>query len=217
MNYIEMHKDRIETTQCGILLQVIGENNNASCSVALVSMKENESGLSHYHDNITEIYVFNKGKGTITINREINEIDGHKLFIVPPKTTHFISSITNMEFLCICTPPWTNEHEFETTEILNKIKVEEYKNNGILIKFSDDPEHSVNKMKINNYYLPDEGSKKYNRIYYFISGTGTINIDSNEYEINANTCFEVLKDSKEFIKTDNELEVILIQDIYNKK
>ena len=60
-NYIEKHKAKIQKTPGGSLCQVFGNKEGAKCSIALVTMDENSNGLKHYHDNITEIYLFSKG------------------------------------------------------------------------------------------------------------------------------------------------------------
>ena len=73
-NYIDEHKEKIQITPGGKLCQVFGKNEKASCSVALVNMDQNSKGIKHYHDNITEIYIFIKGKGKIIINENENEI-----------------------------------------------------------------------------------------------------------------------------------------------
>ncbi|MBO5142935.1 MAG: hypothetical protein J6C46_08135 [Clostridia bacterium] len=54
-NYIDDNKEKIQHTPGGTLCQVFGVNENANCSVALVTMDANSNGLKHYHDNITEI------------------------------------------------------------------------------------------------------------------------------------------------------------------
>lgn len=61
MGYLEENKDKVISTPGGTLCQVFGTNENASSGIALVSMDENSKGTYHYHDNITEIYVFSKG------------------------------------------------------------------------------------------------------------------------------------------------------------
>ena len=63
-NYIDEHKNKIQETPGGKLCQVFGKTENASCSIALVEMDQNNNGVKHYHDNITEIYIFTKGKST---------------------------------------------------------------------------------------------------------------------------------------------------------
>jgi len=74
MGYLEDNREKIISTPGGKLCQVFGAIEKANSSIALVKMFEKESGLYHYHDNITEIYVFSKGRGKIIINGIENEI-----------------------------------------------------------------------------------------------------------------------------------------------
>ena len=74
-NYIDTHQGKIIDTPGGKLCQVIGKDNKASCSVALVNMDANSHGIKHFHDNITEIYIFTMGDGSIFINENENIIN----------------------------------------------------------------------------------------------------------------------------------------------
>ena len=211
-NYIDDNKEKIQYTPGGTLCQVFGANESANCSIALVTMNEKSNGLKHYHDNITEIYVFNKGKGKIIINEIEHKVSNGDCFIIPPKTIHFIEAITQMEFVCICTPPWTPEHEFVSDKILTKNNIEKYLESGVLQKLSEEANHNISRIKTNNEYTPDFEAQNFVRVYYFIKGTGSIIIDGVKHEINQGNCFLVNETSTEIINPENELDFILVCD-----
>lgn len=211
-NYIDDNKEKIQYTPGGTLCQVFGANEKANCSVALVTMDANSNGLKHYHDNITEIYVFNKGEGRIIINGNEHLVSNGDCFIIPPKNTHFIEAITQMEFVCICTPPWTPEHEFLADDNNNQNDVTKFMEYGLMQKLSDEENHKISRIKINKEYNPDLKLHNFERVYYFIKGTGSIIIDGNKYEINQGNCFLVKKDSVEIVIPENELDFILVCD-----
>ena len=215
-NYIDDYKEKIQSTPGGSLCQVFGANEQASCSIALVTMDKKNNGLKHYHDNITEIYVFNKGEGKIIINGNEHKVSNGDCFIIPPKTIHFIESITQMEFVCICTPPWTPEHEFVTNDNVTKNDVKKHLEYGILQKLSKDADHNVSRIKINNEFKPNFETQNFIRVYYFIKGTGSIIIDGEEHEINQGNCFLVNETSTEIITPKNELDFILVCDKLEK-
>ncbi|MBE5812508.1 MAG: cupin domain-containing protein [Clostridiales bacterium] len=211
-NYIDDNKEKIQYTPGGTLCQVFGDKEKASCSVALVTMDENNSGLKHYHDNITEIYVFNNGKGKIIINENVHEVKKGDCFIIPKGNVHFIESVTKMEFLCICTPPWTPEHEFVTETSNEKNDISQFNEHGILQNLSEKTEHNVERLLINDKYKPQQEKCGYTRVYYFLTGNGIINIDGIEYEIKEGNCFEVKENSKEEIFPKGKLDMICIKD-----
>ena len=62
MNYKDSNPNKIITTPGGTLTQVIGDEDHANLSIALVKMDELSKGLKHYHDNIKEVYLFTEGK-----------------------------------------------------------------------------------------------------------------------------------------------------------
>lgn len=211
-NYIDDNKEKIQYTPGGTLCQVFGANEGASCSVALVTMNENSNGLKHYHDNITEIYVFNKGEGKIIINGNKHMVSNGDCFIIPPKTIHFIEAITQMEFVCICTPPWTPEHEFVTEDVADSTDIDKCLGYGALQKLSEENCHNVFRIKSKDDFVPNYEMKKFVRVYYCINGTGTIIIDGIKYEIKQGDCFLVKEDSCETINPENELDFILVCD-----
>lgn len=103
-------------TPGGTLVEVCGAITDSPCSVALVTMDKDNNGLKHKHDNLTEIYLFTKGTGKITINEHEHIINPGDIYVIPKENCHQIETISDMEFCCICTPAWTEQHEFEVTQ-----------------------------------------------------------------------------------------------------
>lgn len=211
-NYIDDNKEKIQYTPGGTLCQVFGANEEANCSIALVTMDAKSNGLNHYHDNITEIYMFNKGEGKIIINGNENNVSNGDCFIIPPKSIHFIEAITQMEFVCICTPPWTPEHEFVLDNTVIKENVEKHLSYGVLQILSNENEHDIKRIKITEEYTSNSNSRNYTRVYYFIKGKGSIIIDNIKYKINQGNCFLINESSNEIIMPENELDFILVCD-----
>lgn len=210
-DYVSTHLDKVQNTPGGKLCQVFGKLEHASCSVAIVKMEPSNNGVCHYHDNITEIYIFTKGKGKIVINGHENEIKGGECYIITPGNVHYIEAIEEMDFLCICTPPWEESHEFIVNDIKlgnNILKCDKY---GILQKLSDDIDHNISRVKImDDFVLINKA--EFRRVYYFVSGKGSIVIDNIEYNIMPGDCYEVLNNSCECIKPNGEVEFISIYD-----
>lgn len=211
-NYIDDNKEKIEYTPGGSLCQVFGANENANCSIALVTMDANSNGLKHFHDNITEIYVFNKGEGKIIINGNEHLVSNGDCFIIPPKTVHFIESTTQMEFVCICTPPWTPDHEFVTDNNTASNNIEKNLNYGILQTLSNKSNHNISRIKINDKFTSNIESQSFTRVYYFIKGTGYITINNIKHIINPGNCFYIEENSTEILFPNNELDFIRVCD-----
>ena len=212
-NYIDTHKDKIQKTPGGTLCQVFGDKEGASCSVALVTMDEHSDGLKHYHDNITEIYLFSKGKGSIIINGNENKIENGDCYIINSNNVHYIKADTKMEFACICTPPWTEEHEFVVTECEKNNNISKCVEDGVLQILSEKEGHQVILYTIQNEFIPNENMKEFKRVYYFIGGSGNIEIDGKNFEINSNNCYEINNISNEVIKPNGNLKFVMVCDI----
>ena len=209
-NYIEEDKTKIQKTPGGSLCQVFGNKEGAKCSIALVTMDENSNGLKHYHDNITEIYLFSKGEGSIIINEHENIINSGDCYIIPAGNTHYIKADTNMEFACICTPPWTEEHEFIVNNTTMGNNISPTNKTGIIQVLSSNPDNYIKLYEINNYFKPTTNMKNYRRVYYFIQGNGLINIDNKNYDIKPGYCYEVKNESNEYIETNEKIKFVLV-------
>ncbi len=212
-NYIEKHKEKIQKTPGGNLCQVFGDKEGATCSIALVKMDRNNNGVKHYHDNITEIYLFSKGEGSIIINEHENIIANGDCYIIPPNNVHYIKSKTEMEFACICTPPWTENHEFIINEKADGSNILKNVQNGVIQTLSSKVEHDVKLYEINDFFEPNEHMKNYRRVYYFIAGNGIININHRDYKIESGYCYEVLEHSEEYINPNGKVKFVIVCDI----
>lgn len=200
MNYKEIHKEKIIPTPGGTLTQVFGSSEGASCSIALVTMEENGCGLNHYHDSITEVYIFSNGEGSIIINGNENKVTSGDIYIIPKNNVHYIKSKTEMNFCCICTPPWEEhlEHVVENNVLGENIS-----------KFTSDIiSDNIYLYNIKDIFKPT--LKEMRRVYYFIKGNGSINIDGKTYEVKEDTCIEVLKEQNEVITTKDELQFVVV-------
>ena len=212
MNYQELHKDKIQEVPGGTLCQVFGDKEKASCSVALVHMNENSNGVRHYHNDITEIYLFSKGKGSININGNINEINDGDCYIIPPNNIHYIESNEEMDFACICTPPWIESKEFAVNEEIQGENINKTEITGTLQKLSDKENHEIRLYETANEFIPSDNMKNYKRVYYFITGEGIFKIDDKEYPIKPNICYEVNKETNEIIIPNTELKFVVVCD-----
>lgn len=210
-NYIDLNKNKIVDIPGGKLCQVMGDDDGALCSIALVTMDANSKGIKHFHDNITEIYVFSKGNGSIVINENKNIINEGDCFILPPNNSHYIESKSNMNFICICTPPWKKDHEFEVKDIHAGKNIESNNIEGILQVLGGNINQNIKRIKINNSFKPNESIRKYTRIYYIIAGTGVIKNGEETINIKPNNCLK-LNFENEIIFAKEKLDIILVCD-----
>ena len=216
MAYFEENLEKQIETPGGKLVQVFGDKENANVSVALVRMSKAKQGVRHYHDNITEIYFFAYGEGEIIINGNVNEVQKGDLFIIPPKNIHLIKAKTDMNFICICTPPWKEEHEFVTEEEINSGNI--FKSNmlGNILKLSEKNEHVIKINLINNStYIPSKDSLNYTKVYFIGKGNGKIIINDEIIDVFEGECYLVRPNDKVEIISKEELKFIEVNDIIN--
>jgi len=114
------HKDsqQIKAFEAGdrtLLKEVIHPKNDEldlSFSLAHAILKPGESSLPHSLKE-SETYYFLSGHGQIVVEEESRKIGPGHVVVVPPKAKQHVvnESGTNLEFLCIVSPPWTEEGE----------------------------------------------------------------------------------------------------------
>jgi len=217
MGYFEEHSEKwIKTVADGILCQVFGDIEGASASVALVKMPENSADIKHYHDNITEVYVFSKGEGIITINGNENQVNSGDCYIIPPNNIHFVSAKTDLEFICICMPPWTEEHEMVVGDNREKANnIEKLKSYDMLLKLGKEEKQEVKMYNLEKVtaFIPNLSNSSLTRVYYFVKGSGQIKIDNNTYEINEGECFKIEPNQREEIIAHSELLLVSVYDV----
>lgn len=212
MGYWEENKNKVQETPGGELCQVFGENERANSSVALVKMNVGQNGLPHYHDNITEIYAFATGKGFIEIGDNKKRIEQGDVYVVTPNNSHFIQAKTEMEFVCICIPPWNIKHEFlNADKKTNDIKKQEKE--GIIF---ENQEKTVT-VKANKISVRTKYSIKRRTVFYFQVGEGKIIIDGKEQSIHMGEAFLVEPRQEVTIIPEHELKYISATDGYEMK
>lgn len=210
--YIEEHKEKIQQVPGGTLCQVFGEGEGAFCSVAIVTMEENGNGVKHFHKDITEMYLFSNGVGNIIINGHANQVKEGDCYIIPPNNVHYIEALTNMDFLCICTPPWTEEREFTVLNEVDGSNISKYENLGIIQKLSNEEGHNIGLYETDEIFVPNESLKKYKRVYYLISGEAVIKINGIESTFLFGDCYEIDEYSNEEVIPKGKIKFALVCD-----
>lgn len=211
-SYVEENKEKIQNVPGGTLCQVFGESEGASCSVAIVTMDENGKGIKHYHKEITEIYLFAKGEGKIVINENINEVKEGDCYIISPNNVHYIEAKTNMSFLCICTPPWTEEREFAVLNEVDGDNISKYDGLGVLQVLSNEEGNNIKLYKIDKVFVPNEIDRKYRRVYYCLSGEAKIKVNGFENTFMAGDCYEIDEHSIEEVIPNVNIKFVLVCD-----
>ena len=94
-----------------ILKEIIHPKNDGvplDYSLAQAVLKTGESSLPHCLKNQTELYVFLKGVGQITIEEEHQSIQQGDVVLVPKGAKQYVENLGDhdLEFLCIVSPPW---------------------------------------------------------------------------------------------------------------
>lgn len=86
------------------------------CSLAWAQIKPGEKTLLH-ELKVSEVYFILKGKGTVHIDNEEENIGKGDTIYIPPNAAQFIENTgeENLEFLCIVDPAWEPEVECITS------------------------------------------------------------------------------------------------------
>lgn len=213
MGYLEDNRDKNQATPGGELCQVFGASEKANASIALVKMYEGEKGAYHYHDNITETYVFAKGSGKIVINGMEHEICPGDVYEIPPKNGHLIIADLEMEFECICTPPWEEEHEFiiPEGETVNDNIIEKKQNFEENTKLNNGGEISIQRLSKGST-IQNVVTNNYVEVYYFPFGTGKILINGFAKEIHEGECFLVNPNDIVVIHAESDMTFSKVKD-----
>lgn len=213
MGYLEENKEKNQSTPGGELCQVFGANEKANASVALVKMYAGERGVYHYHDNITETYVFSKGSGKIIINGIENEIIPGDIYEIPPKNGHLIVANSEMQFECICTPPWEEEHEFIIPEghIISSSVIGKKQDVDNNMSINNGGEISVRRLG-KGTSIQNVVSNNQVEVYYFPIGRGKILINGFEKEIHEGECFLATPNSIVVIRAESDMIFSTVKD-----
>ena len=78
-------------------------------SLAHITLLPGKASLKHYHPVVEESYVILSGQGRMVIDGEEQMLRAGDAVAVPVNAIHqiFNDSDANLEFLAVCTPPWT--------------------------------------------------------------------------------------------------------------
>ena len=81
-------------------------------SIAYASIEAHEKSLPHIL-NQSELYLFIKGIGQITIENKAHAVEAGHVILVPAGAKQFVVNLgkERLEFYCIVNPPWTAEGE----------------------------------------------------------------------------------------------------------
>ena len=203
MGYFEEHPEKVQDVPGGKLCQVFGDAEGASCSVALVKYEEGGQGISHYHNTITEVYIFAEGTGKIIINGIEQAVYPKDIYVVTPNNTHFVQAESPLSFMCVCTPPWLPEREVEN-DMIDSSKGDIKKTIGKEILFENN-EVCINLKKIQSTEIHFDGDKRH--VIYLLSGLGVICSNDMATEIKIGEAIEVTN-KKCTLKAKDEIEYV---------
>jgi mannose-6-phosphate isomerase-like protein (cupin superfamily) len=82
-------------------------------SIAHAYIERGCASIPHRLTVNSEVYYFIKGVGKFFLNEEVLEVEAGDLVIVPANAWQWVENAgeTNLEFLCIVSPPWSSEQE----------------------------------------------------------------------------------------------------------
>ena len=82
-------------------------------SLAHASLEPGERSLSHRLQSSTEVYVVLEGRGRVTCDGERQEVTPGAVVLIPPGAEQHVLNTgkTTLRFLCIVSPPWSEEDE----------------------------------------------------------------------------------------------------------
>jgi len=64
----------------------------------------------HFHNTSEELYHILEGKGVMAIEAEKKDVSvGGDTVVISPKEKHRIFTAKNVRFLCLCSPPYSDE------------------------------------------------------------------------------------------------------------
>ena len=139
------------------------------------------------------------------------------IYEIPPKNGHLILADSEMEFECICTPPWEEKHEFTIPKdkIISSAKIEKILSYGKIKKLNNGGKISIEYLKQGQNFQTTVDNN-FVEVYYFQKGKGRIIIDEDERKIHEAECFLVNSNSKVVILPDSDLKFSRVKDIiYN--
>ena len=152
---------------------------------------------------ITEIYFFSNEKGIININGHEHEVEAGDCYVIPANNTHFVDARNNMNFVCVCTPPWTVEHEFIVEDFISENDYSNIMEYGVVYE-SESLIVEYNLLKKEEKFSKIIADNK-KEVYYFAKGNGEITIDDEIRKINEGEGFEILPNQEVTIIANEDL------------
>lgn len=88
-------------------------NVGTTFSMAHAYLKPGTASLPHRLKSSSETYFFLKGKGEISIDGVLHQVDENDTVFVPANAVQFVRNVGNNDlvFLCVVSPPWAAEDE----------------------------------------------------------------------------------------------------------
>ena len=103
------------TTKDGSTIREILNRSNAPVqnqSLAEATLPSGGSTRRHHHKRSEEIYFVLEGTGRIEIDGETREVAPGDAILIPPGAWHQITAVTDLRFLCCCSPPYEHADTF---------------------------------------------------------------------------------------------------------
>ncbi len=103
------------TTKDGSTILSILDLSNASVSnQSLAEAVVPEGGVTerHYHQLSEEFYYLLEGQAVMEIEGEEREVGPGDAIVIPAGSWHQITGITEVRFLCCCSPPYSHEDTY---------------------------------------------------------------------------------------------------------
>lgn len=103
------------TTADGSTIRSILDATNAPVknqSLAEASLPAGGKTDRHYHKLSEEIYFILEGKAQMEIDGASQEVGVNDSILIPPGAWHQISALTDIRFLCCCSPVYSHEDTY---------------------------------------------------------------------------------------------------------
>ncbi len=103
------------STKDGSSIREILNHSNAPVqnqSLAEATLPSGGSTRGHHHKRSEEIYFVLEGTGRMEIDGETREVSPGDAILIPPGAWHEIAAVTDLRFLCCCSPPYEHADTF---------------------------------------------------------------------------------------------------------
>jgi len=103
------------TTKDGSCIRSILDSSNAPVANQSLAEARLAAGLAtqrHFHRLSEEIYFILEGEGTQEVHGQVRHVEPGDAILIPPGAWHQITAITDLRFLCCCSPPYSHEDTY---------------------------------------------------------------------------------------------------------